>query len=204
MDNAIITKENINALQNKELKKNLNAMSTAVINGNKASWMYAFHLSNIITGEQFIDDFKTQTAFAKFIDTSKATITQYVNAVAFVKKMNLVEFDENKKPLVTLIPCSLGTAYLFSTIPADDFNDFMVWLWEQKHIENAYNISVRTLKALIKEFYADDEEQETETQETETQETETQETETEIIRDEVIANIKALIKEYNITENELF
>ena len=201
MDNAIITKDNINALQNKELKKNLNAMSTAVINGNKASWLYAFHLSNIITGEQFIDDFKTQTAFAKFIDTSKATITQYVNAVAFVKKMKLVDFDDNNKPLVTLIPCSLGTAYLFSTIPADDFNDFMVWLWEQKHIENAYSVSVRTLKALIKEFYTD-EEQETETQETETQETETQET--EISRDDVIANIKALIKEYNITESELF
>ena len=194
MDNAIITKENINALQNKELKKNLNAMSTAVINGNKASWMYAFHLSNIITGEQFIDDFKTQTAFAKFIDTSKATITQYVNAVAFVKKMNLVEFDENRKPLVTLIPCSLGTAYLFSTIPSEDFNDFMIWMWEEKHIENAYKVSVRTLKALIKEYFTEEEE--------ETQETETQET--GISRDEVIASIKALIKEYNITEDELF
>ena len=199
MDNAIITKENINALQNKELKKNLNAMSTAVLNGNKASWLYAFHLTNIINGEQFVDDFKTQTAFAKFIDTSKGTISQYTKAVEFVKKMGLVEFDENNKPLVTLIPCTLFTAYLFSTIPSEDFNDFMVWMWEEKHIENAYGVSVRTLKALMKEYFTEEEEEEEEEEATEQEATE-QEAPT---KEDIINTIKEMMKEYNITVEEL-
>lgn len=200
MDNAIITKENINALQNKELKKNLNAMSTAVLNGNKASWLYAFHLTNIINGEQFVDDFKTQTAFAKFIDTSKGTITQYTKAVEFVKKMNLVEFDENKKPLVTLIPCTLFTAYLFSTIPSEDFNDFMVWLWDEKHIENPYGLSVRKLKALMKEYFTEEEEEE-ETESTEAENTEAESTAP--TREDIIETIKEMMKEYDITIEDL-
>ena len=56
MDTAIIRKEAVNALTNKELKKDLVTMSNAVLNGKKSSWAYAFALDHIIKGESFKED----------------------------------------------------------------------------------------------------------------------------------------------------
>ena len=66
-------------------------------------------------------------------------------------------------------------------------------------------MSVREIKNELKAFRTGDEPEtpETETPETETPETETQEVH-ELTREEVIENIKVLIKQYNITEQELF
>ena len=200
MDNAIITKESVNALTNKEIKKNLTTMSNAVLNGNKASWTYAFALDNIVKGEQFVDDFKTVTAFAKFINSTKGGVSQITNAVAFVKRADLVEYTEKHKPILDTIPCTVGLAYVYSTLSSEDFINFKIWLWESYEIDNVYTLSIREAKRLIKEFT----EPETEEPETEEPETEEPETSTEVSRDDIIANIKALIKEYGITEEELF
>ena len=203
MDNAIITRESVNALTNKELKKDLITMSNAVINGKKSSWTYAFALDKIVKGEEFKDDFKTITKLSQFIGTSKATVSQITNAVDFIKRANLVEYTDKHKPILDTIPCTVAIAYLFSTMTSEDFINFIIWLKEEKEIETPYNLTQAEARKLIKEFFTD-EEAETEEAETEEAETEEAETEEKPSREDVINNIKKLIKEYNITESELF
>ena len=54
----ILTKENVNALCNKELKQDLVIMLEAIATGNQCVWDYAIAVHNIIETESFSDDLK--------------------------------------------------------------------------------------------------------------------------------------------------
>ena len=74
MTTAIMTKDTINALSNKELKNNLRTMLTALESGKKATWVYAHSVSNIVKAESFKEDFETIKNFADFVNMTKGAL----------------------------------------------------------------------------------------------------------------------------------
>ena len=201
MDNAIIKKEAVNALTNKELKKDLVTMSNAVVNGKKSSWAYAFALEHIIKGESFKDDFKSIRKFSEFIGSTAGGISQIVTAVKFIKRYNLVEVTDKNKPILDTIPCSVGLAYVLGSLEDEEYIDFVNYLNTQGY-EDIFTMSVREIKNELKAFRTgEDETESTETESTETESTETESTES--TREEIIKTIKEMMKEYNITVDEL-
>ena len=204
MDNAIIRKEAVNALTNKELKKDLNAMSNAVLNGKKLSWSYAFHLEHIVKGETFKDDFKSLRKFSEFIGNTPGGTSQIVTAVRFVKRYNLVEYTSKNQPILDTIPCSVGLAYILGSLEDSEYIEFVNYLVEQGY-EDVFTMSVREIKAELKTFRAGEEEPEaTEPEATEQEATEQEATEQEApTKEDIIKQIKKLMKEYNITVDEL-
>ena len=201
MDNAIIRKEAVNALTNKELKKDLVTMSNAVVNGKKSSWAYAFALEHIIKGESFKDDFKSIRKFSDFIGSTAGNISQIVTAVKFIKRYNLVEVTDKNKPILDTIPCSVGLAYVLGSLEDDEYIDFVNYLNEQGY-EDVFTMSVREIKNELKAFRTGEEEAEsTEAESTEAESTEAESTEP--TKEDIIKTIKEMMKEYNITIEEL-
>lgn len=200
MDNAIIRKEAVNALTNKELKKDLVTMSNAAKNGKKSSWDYAFALDHIIKGESFKDDFKSVRKFSEFIGSTAGAISQITTAVGYVKRYNLVEVTEKNKPILDTIPCSVYLAYLLGSLDDNEYIEFVNYLTEQGY-EDIFSMPVREMKNELKQFRAGDEEEQ---ESTEVEATEVEATEVEVpTKEDIIKTIKDMMEEYNITIEEL-
>lgn len=80
MEIAIIKKETIAELTNKELKKSLNTINTASNAMGKACWKVADELASIVTGETYADDFGTLEKLGKAVGMSESYIYRLVKA----------------------------------------------------------------------------------------------------------------------------
>ena len=145
-----MTVKGINALANKELKSNLKAMLTALETGKKATWQYAFAVRNIVEKESFKQDFETLKGFADYVNMTKGSISQMVNAVKFVERENLVPVKKDGKPDFAGISITVSNAYILSVLSEEDFEDFVEYC-EDKEIP-VYALSQNTLKSVIKEW----------------------------------------------------
>ena len=212
----VVIGNNSHEITNKCLNENLTKMLNAMASANKSVWQYAYHLSKIIDTEAFADDFSTLAKFGDFIGLSKATISQYTNAIRFIRSQGIIDCVDNATSKISndfsKIAISVGNAYLLSKI--DDYNDFLVWVSDNGLlIGKVWLMSNRQLKALINDYEHrnDITESETETEtETETEmetETETEpETETETETETKAEMIKALVDymiEHDISLNEV-
>lgn len=144
----LISKENIATLKNKDLRNNLNTMLKAMDSANKSMWQYAVSITNIVNGALFNDDFESQTDFAKYINVSKATISQYKMAVAFMTKHPEYNMDKGNY--------KLSVAHCVNLSTLEDFDDF------KKYVSNIRGIiteiddmpakKVRTLVSEYKKY----------------------------------------------------
>ena len=134
----ILTKENVNALCNKELKQDLTIMLDAIATGNQCVWDYAIAVHNIIETESFSDDFETVKDFCEWAGLDKSKVTQYTKAVKFVmdKKIDV-------KNIV------VANAYQLSTL-GDKYDDFVEWC-ENNEID-FMSLSVRDLREVTKQY----------------------------------------------------
>lgn len=106
----------ISSLVNKDLRKNVTAMVQASNGLSKSMWKYAIAVHNIIEGELFKDDFKTQKAFAKAMDTNESTLSKFHSAVECVTN-DLHAYGYSMENI------SYSNAYLLSTI--ENLDEFM-------------------------------------------------------------------------------
>ena len=190
-----LKKDTINSLVNKELKKNLRTMLQAMESGRKSSWKFATAVYNVINGEEFTDDFKSQDDFAKYIGLSKASISQYVGAVKFIIDRG-IDLNTTKY--------TLGLAYLYSTI--DDFNDFVNWFEDHFKLE-LDELSVKKAREIIKTYedsMVDDTDDTDNTDDTDDTDDTDNTDDTEDDTDEnPIEMIVAIMKEYGLTKKDL-
>ena len=211
--NEIINPTTINALANREIKSNLRVMFNAVETGKKATWQYAIAVAKIIGDEQYKEDFHDLKTFAEYVESTKSTLSQYSNAVAFMVRENLIPTKEQKdgKAVIDYAGFSLtvSNAYLLSVLSEEDFNKFREYC-EENEIA-VYTLSQNKLKATIKEWKESLEPEEPEDQEEpeimeETTE-ETEETESERLsidtKEKALVAIAALIKQFDITVEEI-
>ena len=134
----ILTKENVNALCNKELKQDLVIMLEAIATGNQCVWDYAIAVHNIIETESFSDDFETVKDFCEWAGLDKSKVTQYTKAVKFVMDKQI-----DVKNIV------VANAYQLSTL-GDKYDDFVEWC-ENNEID-FMSLSVRDLREVTKEY----------------------------------------------------
>ena len=134
----ILTKENVNALCNKELKQDLVIMLEAIATGNKCVWDYAIAVHNIIETESFSDDFETVKDFCEWAGLDKSKVTQYTKAVKFVMDKQI-----DVKNIV------VANAYQLSTL-GDEYDDFVEWC-ENNEID-FMSLSVRDLREVTKQY----------------------------------------------------
>lgn len=134
----ILTKENVNALCNKELKQDLVIMLEAIATGNQCVWDYAIAVHNIIETESFSDDFETIKDFCEWAGLDKSKVTQYTKAVKFVMDKHI-----DVKNIV------VANAYQLSTL-GDNYDDFVEWC-ENNEID-FMSLSVRDLREVTKQY----------------------------------------------------
>lgn len=134
----ILTKENVNALCNKELKQDLVIMLDAIATGNQCVWDYAIAVHNIIETESFSDDFETVKDFCEWAGLDKSKVTQYTKAVKFVMDKQI-----DVKNIV------VANAYQLSTL-GDKYDDFVKWC-ENNEID-FMSLSVRDLREVTKQY----------------------------------------------------
>ena len=134
----ILTKENVNALCNKELKQDLVIMLEAIATGNQCVWDYAIAVHNIIETESFSDDFETVKDFCEWAGLDKSKVTQYTKAVKFVMDKHI-----DVKNIV------VANAYQLSTL-GDKYDDFVEWC-ENNEID-FMSLSVRDLREVTKQY----------------------------------------------------
>lgn len=195
MNGTGLTVANVTTLASKELTVELFNIMNAINEGNKSAWDIARAYKRIIDDELFDEDFENVQDFALYVGVSKSTISQYIKAVEFVEKHEF-GFDM----------FTVGSAYLLSTLTDEEFIDFVKWAEEQNI--DLTTMSVKALRNLIKEYESkDDVEEDVIEDSTDDDFDETDEDVEEEVtvtdRDDVIALIKSLMKEYNITVDEL-
>ena len=134
----ILTKENVNALCNKELKQDLVIMLEAIATGNQCVWDYAIAVHNIIETESFSDDFETVKDFCEWAGLDKSKVTQYTKAVKFVMDKQI-----DVKNIV------VANAYQLSTL-GEKYDDFVEWC-ENNEID-FMSLSVRDLREVTKQY----------------------------------------------------
>ena len=134
----ILTRENVNALCNKELKQDLVIMLEAIATGNQCVWDYAIAVHNIIETESFSDDFETVKDFCEWAGLDKSKVTQYTKAVKFVMDKQI-----DVKNIV------VANAYQLSTL-GDKYDDFVEWC-ENNEID-FMSLSVRDLREVTKQY----------------------------------------------------
>ena len=184
-----LTKENVNALCNKELKQDLIIMLEAIATGNQCVWDYAISVHNIIETESFSDDFETVKDFCEWAGLDKSKVTQYTKAVKFVMDKHI-----DVKNIV------VANAYQLSTL-GDKYDDFVEWC-ENNDID-FMSLSVRDLREVTKQYkeslvVADIDVEETEADE-ETEETE----ETEDMMNEPTSTDEETVQfTYRVSDNE--
>ena len=216
MKNEIMTTNSINELANKEIKINLKAMLQAVESGKKATWQYAIALSKIMADEQYKEDFHDLKTFSEYLNSSKATLSQYNNAVAFMTRENLIPMKKQKNGKDAIdyvgIKLTVANAYLLSVLSEEEFKQFKKYCEDNCIV--VFELSQNKLKYAIKawkETLTEDEEQESaEDEEQESAEDEEQEsTENESVRiavdtkEKALVAIATLMKRFNITLEEI-
>ena len=77
---------------NGKLKMQLNNINKAMLANNKASWELCKAFHEIVSGELFEQDFKTEKAFAEFVGVSKGQMNKMCRAHVYHKM--LAEFNE--------------------------------------------------------------------------------------------------------------
>ena len=195
MNGTGLTVASVTTLASKELTVELFNIMNAINEGNKSAWDIARAYKRIIDDELFDEDFENVQEFALYVGVSKSTISQYIKAVEFVEKHEF-GFDM----------FTVGSAYLLSTLTDEEFVDFVKWAEEQEI--DLTTMSVKALRNLIKEYDSKDDveddviEDSTDDDFDESDE-DVEEEVTVTDRDDVIALIKSLMKEYNITVEEL-
>lgn len=195
MNGTGLTVASVTTLASKELTVELFNIMNAINEGNKSAWDIARAYKRIIDDELFDEDFENVQEFALYVGVSKSTISQYIKAVEFVEKHEF-GFDM----------FTVGSAYLLSTLTDKEFIDFVKWAEEQEI--DLTTMSVKALRNLIKEYDCKDDvpeeliEDSTDDDFDESDEDVDEEV-TVTDRDDVITLIKSLMKEYNITVEEL-
>lgn len=134
----ILTKENVNALCNKELKQDLVIMLDAIATGNQCVWDYAIAVHNIIETESFSDDFETVKDFCDWAGLDKSKVTQYTKAVKFVMDKQI-----DVKNIV------VANAYQLSTL-GDKYDGFVEWC--KNNEIDFMSLSVRDLREVTKQY----------------------------------------------------
>ena len=168
----------ISSLVNKDLRKNVTAMVQASNGLSKSMWKYAIAVHNIIEGELFKDDFKTQKAFAKAMDTNESTLSKFHSAVECVTN-DLHNYGYSMENI------SYSNAYLLSTI--ENLDDFMGIY----HETDFSKIGKNQLEKLISAYkHPEKEVVDVESKEAETEEAEAEtEAEEEAKKGDITANI---------------
>ena len=137
---AIAVKEKYGELTNPKLVLNLQEMTMALITGNKATWQFALALEEIITNEQYKEDFGNRAKFAEALGLSNAAITNHVKAVQFVRNNKISTLD-----------ITMSRAYIFaSSLTNEQFKEFKDLAEEAGY--DIYKLTDKDVKILIKQY----------------------------------------------------
>lgn len=208
MNKYELTTNTTTSLTNKALTKEVNVMAEALATGNKSAWEFAEAYANIVNRDLWKDDFKTLTNLCEYVGISKGRGTQFVKALAFMKKHKFVETNKDGSVKCETFKCSVDVAYNLQGI--EDFNEFTEWFLANHDGEKITEYSVRGVKELIKDYEdwknpkpEEPEEPETEEPETEEPETASEENNGIATKEDAIKAIHTLMETWKITLEEI-
>lgn len=137
---AVIVKEKFGELTNPKLRINLQEMSMALITGNKATWQFALALEEIVTQEQYKEDFGNRAKFAEKVGLTNGAISQNIKAVKFVR--------ENK---ISTNDITMSRAYILgSSLTKSQYDEFQELAEKQGY--NIFKMTDKDVKILLKQY----------------------------------------------------
>lgn len=209
--NELINVSKVNELANKELRKNVNAIVKELGKVNKSAWTIAHHYKNIVTGEQYKDDFSSFSDFANFVGVNRATlilyskvaklsdlITKYAHEETPVSEVANLENDVTMSKMIELLPLFKGIDELDNEL---HIGIFYGTINEMGGYEVFKSMTNREVRDWVKFFLAEETKEETEEErEEETEEVREEETEEET---EETINEKVIIKDYELRSDNV-
>lgn len=150
------------ALSNKELATNIKTLMKLAQTENKTVWATAKVYYDIVTGNQFVDDFKSERKFASAVGIGKSQLANYVSIVDVATRFDI---DVNK--------CSATKVIQLLPFTDEVINEIINSLGD-----TLYTMSVKDLKEYLK-VYKDIVEDVADTEPSETEPSEADEPTTE-------------------------
>lgn len=124
------------ALSNKELASNIKTLQKLAQTENKTVWATAKVYYDIVTGNQFVDDFKSERKFASAIGIGKSQLANYVSIVDVANRFDI---DVNK--------CSATKVIQLLPFTDEIINEIINSLGD-----TLYTMSVKELKEYLKVY----------------------------------------------------
>lgn len=124
------------ALSNKELASNIKTLQKLAQSENKTVWATAKVYYDIVTGNQFVDDFKSERKFASAVGIGKSQLANYVSVVDVATRFNI---DVNK--------CSATKVIQLLPFTDEIINEVINSLGD-----TLYTMSVKELKEYLKVY----------------------------------------------------
>ena len=177
--NLLVTINNCElSIANDELRKSLTNIVSAEKVSKNSAWIVASEYTKIFDNELYEEDFESAKEFAEIMGVSKGLVSQYRKAYDFI----------SVNEYFTANDISVGKAYLLAGI--ENLADFIAWCDSNSLSITA--MSDKCLRNTIKEWKKELEAIDVEESETEE---EVEEVEAENTTDDVIEDIKDMLKE---------
>ena len=87
---------NVNDLNNKSLKTQLNKVNTAIVSGKKSQWNIAEAICKIMTDSLYADDFENEKEFAYYMNMSRPNLNKLKRCVEYRDTLELTDYSTSK------------------------------------------------------------------------------------------------------------
>lgn len=99
---------NVNELENKSLKTQLNKINTAIVSGKKSQWNIAEAICKIMTDSLYSDDFENEKEFVYYMNMSRPNLNKLKRCVEYRDTLELTDYSTSK--VMELLPLTVEQA----------------------------------------------------------------------------------------------
>lgn len=205
--NELMNVTKVAELANKELKKNCNAILKELTKVNKSAWTIAHKYKEIVTGEQYKDDFESFSAFAEFVDVNRTTLNLYSKTARLsdvittnLENFSTLENDVTMSKIIEVLP-------LFKNIDELDIDlilgTFCGVIDEMGGYDVFKDMSNKEVRDYVKFYINEHEEVEEEQAEVEEEQAEVEEEQAEDVEETTEPYNEILLEDYVLTADNV-
>lgn len=140
--NVVVVNGYVVETANRAFADNLDMLEIARTEGMQAGWKACNAVYNIMEGNLYSEDFKTQDKLAEVIGISKAVISKMIKAWKF-KQLDADLKDNNK--------IGYEKVYNLSCIPSEEYEEFKDYVYSETN-KHAWELGDNAMRKVLKAF----------------------------------------------------
>lgn len=209
--NELMNVTKVAELANKDLKKNCTAILKELTKVNKSAWTIAHKYKEIVTGEQYKDDFESFSEFADFVGVNRTTLNLYSKTAMLsdtittnLENFSTLENDVTMSKIIEILPLFKSIDNLDVDLIIDTFCGVIDEMGGYDVFKNMNNKEVRDyIKFYINEHEEVEEEVEEEHEEVEEEQAEVEEEQAEVEEETIEPYNEILLEDYILTADNV-